>query len=158
MCWFSQEVSINTEIRASFKLTDWDKLYSSIGTYCPNIDSVDENWKKKYNNACTRTNLMVRILNKSNYMFHTSSPGGDVCPLTLCGELFQVLQSYFFVSRAVCQPVIDHRVLNGEKHYGHSKPQNKGGNRLDLSERFRLWRWGFKSPLTVHTPWQKCKA
>lgn len=67
-------------------------------------------------------NLMVKILKKSNNIFYTTSSGGDVCPLTLCGELFQVLQSNFFVSRAVCQPVIDHRVLNGEKHYGHSNP------------------------------------
>lgn len=53
--------------------------------------------------------------------FYILSPGGDVCPLTLCGELFQVLQSYFFVSRAVCQPVIDHRVLKRHKHSGHPK-------------------------------------
>lgn len=78
------------------------------------------------------------LFKKSKHIFYTPPPGGDVCTLTLCGELFQVLQSYFFVSRAVCQPVIDHCVLNGEKHYGHSNPQNIGGNRLDLSERFRL--------------------
>lgn len=133
ICWFSQKGSINTEIRASFKLTDWDKSYSSIRTYCPNIGQW---WKLKikYNNARTRTNLVVRILKISKYSLYASSPGGDVCTLTLCGELFQVLQSYFFVSRAVCQPVIDHRVLYGEKHYGHSNPQNKGGNTLDVSD------------------------
>lgn len=62
------------------------------------------------NNAYTTSN--------GNQMFilYTSSPGGGVCPLTLCGELFQVLQSYFFVSRAVCQPVIDHRVLTRDEH------------------------------------------
>lgn len=51
-------------------------------------------------------------------------PGGAVCPLTLGGELLQVLQSYFFVSRAVGQAVIDHRVLKRHKHSGHQDPRN----------------------------------
>lgn len=51
--------------------------------------------------------------------FYILSPGGDVRSLTLCGELFQVLQSDFFVSRAVCQAVIDHRVLKRHKQSAH---------------------------------------
>ncbi len=41
--------------------------------------------------------------------------GGDVCPLTLCGKLLQVLQCDLLVPRAVGQTVIDHRVLRGHK-------------------------------------------
>lgn len=53
------------------------------------------------------------------------SPGGAVYTLTLCGELFQVLQSNFLVSRTVCQPVIDHRVLRRHNHSDQPNPQNK---------------------------------
>lgn len=49
-------------------------------------------------------------------MFSVRQTGGDVCPLTFSRKLFQVLQRDLFVPRAVCQTVIDHRVLKGNKH------------------------------------------
>ena len=49
-------------------------------------------------------------------MFYFLQAGGDVCPLTLSGKLFQVLQCDLFVPRAVCQAVVDHSVLKGNKH------------------------------------------
>lgn len=52
----------------------------------------------------------------SRRMFYCCQTGGDVSPLTLSGKLFQVLQRDLFVPRAVCQTVIDHCVLKGNKH------------------------------------------
>lgn len=69
--------------------------------------------------------------------------GGAVGPLTLGGELLQVLQSCFFVSRTVSQAVIDHRVLKRHKHSAHQNPQNQ----LETS---RTW-WTIKAMMKINS-------
>lgn len=68
--------------------------------------------------------------------------GGDVSLLTFSGKLLQVLQCDFFVPRAVCQAVIDHCVLKGNKHSLVTDTRGERKGTTWTRATLQMWLWG----------------
>lgn len=89
----------NIPTRRKFPLNNaWEERLSGRGSLFTSV----QRWRRD-----------VQHPEKTHYCWQT---GGDVSPLTFSGKLLQVLQCDLFVPRAVCQAVIDHCVLKGNKH------------------------------------------